>query len=126
MNFLDSNILAYAFYQNKFQDNCQGIIRKGGVIDTINLVEAFNIIESETNRDTAITSLRALLKSNIKIIDVDINIIFETLKRLEKYKKLKFLDLLHYMVALLNNCKTIISYDLDFNNLEIPRKEGIA
>ncbi len=121
MKFIDSNIIAYAFYQNEFQDNCQKIITEGGIIDTINLVEAFNIIEYETNRDFAITSIRSLLKSNIQIIDVDINIIFEALKRAEKYKNLKFIDLTHFIVALINNCEKIISYDSDFDGLEITR-----
>lgn len=123
MKFIDSNIIAYSFYQNEFQDNCQTIIKEGGIIDVLNLIESFNIIEFETDRETATTSIKSLLKSNIKIIDIDINIIFEALKKAQKYKKLKFIDLIHYVVASLNSCETIVSYDTDFNNLDIPRKE---
>ena len=122
MKFIDSNILAYAFYNNKYQDRCQKIIKEGGIINTINLVEAFNIIEHEISREIAIKSIRGLLKSNLKIIDADLNLIFESLKRGEK-SKLNFIDLIHYTSALLNNCETIISYDKDFNGLEIPREE---
>src|SRR3989344_861177 len=118
MKFIDSNILAYAFYNNKYQDRCQKIIKEGGIINTINLVEAFNIIEHEISREIAIKSIRGLLKSNLKIIDADLNLIFESLKKGEK-SKLNFIDLIHYTSALLNNCETIISYDLDFNGLEI-------
>ena len=122
MKFIDSNILAYAFYNNKYQDRCQKIIKEGGIINTINLVEAFNIIEHEISREIAIKSIRGLLKSNLKIIDADLNLIFESLKKGEK-SQLNFIDLIHYTSALLNNCETIISYDKDFNGLEIPREE---
>ena len=123
MKFIDSNILAYAFYENKFQDTCQRIINAGGIINTINLIEAFNIIEFETSREIAITSIKGLLKSNLVIIDVDINVVFETLKRASAHKSLKFLDLVHYTVASLHNCKSIVSYDKDFDKMHIPREE---
>ena len=121
MRFIDSNILAYAFYENQFRERCQEIIKEGGVINTVNLVEAYNIIQYEINNEYATRSIRSLLKSNLKIIDININIIFETLKRTSKYKKLKFIDLLHYTTALLYNCGKIMSYDSDFDNLDIKR-----
>lgn len=121
MKFIDSNILAYAFYENKEKERCREIIREGGISNTINIVEAFNIIQHEANRNHAAEAIKSLLKSNIKIIDVDINIIFEALKRAAKYEKLKFIDLIHYVTALLNNCKEIASFDSDFDNLEIKR-----
>jgi|SRR3989344_5227281 len=123
MKFIDSNILAYAFYENKLQDNCQEIIKEGGIINTINLIEAFNIIEYESNREIAKNAIKGFLKSNLNVVEVDMNIIFEALKRAEKYKKLKFIDLIHYVTALLNNCEVIISCDKDFDNLEIIKEE---
>ncbi|MDO8656651.1 MAG: PIN domain-containing protein [Nanoarchaeota archaeon] len=123
MKFLDSNIIAYAFYQNIHQDNCQNILRNDGMTNTIALAEAFNIIEFEADRDTAMAAVRGILRSNLEIIDVDVNIIFETLKRGGLYKKLKFIDLLHYTVASLKKCESIVSYDTDFDNLEIIRVE---
>jgi len=42
MRFIDSNILAYAFYENEFQENSRNIIRAGGMTDALCLVEAFN------------------------------------------------------------------------------------
>ncbi len=122
MRLLDSNILAYAFYSNDFTEDCQKAIREGGLTNTFNLVEAFFIIEKEVNRETAKKSIMGLLKSNIQVLDVDINIIFESLKRAHKYK-LSIFDLIHYTCALLNNCSEIISYDKDFDKLEIPRHE---
>ncbi len=121
MNFIDSNILAYAFYEYEFQENCRNIIRKGGIIDTICLIEAFNIIELQTSREVAIKSIKSLLSANIKIVNTDINIIFEALKRSQTHKQLKFLDLIHYTVAVLKNCDSIASYDGDFDRFEITR-----
>ncbi|MBI5065911.1 PIN domain-containing protein [Candidatus Woesearchaeota archaeon] len=125
MNYIDSNVIAYAFYENEFRDSCRNVLRSGGLINTINLVEAFNIIELQTSRETAVKAIKGLIKSNIIILDVDFNIIFEALKRAEKYTKLTFLDLVHYTSALLNNCNSIISYDKDFDDLEIIRKEKL-
>ncbi len=122
MKFIDSNILIYAFYENKHQDACQNIIREGGITTTLALIEAFNIIEFQANRDTASAAIKGLLKSNIQIVDVDINIIFEALKRAMQYKKLKFFDLIQYTTASLHNCTAIMSYDSDFDNLEIKRE----
>ena len=123
MRFLDSNILAYAFYDNEHTEKCQQEIAQGGVTDTFSLVEAFFIIEKETkNREKAQRCIRGLLKSNLQIIDVDINILFESLKKIGMYH-LSIFDMIHYTVARLANCEEIMSYDLDFNKLEIPRVE---
>lgn len=121
MRFIDSNILSYAFYDNEHRERCQEIIKNGGIINTLNLIEAYNIIQFETNTEYATESIKSLLKSNIKIIEVNINIVFEALKKTQKYKKLKFIDLVHYVTSLLYNCDEIASYDTDFDNLEIKR-----
>lgn len=123
MKFLDSNVLAYAFYENEHVEECQKAISEGGVIDTFNLIEAFFIIEKETgSREKAQKCIKALLKSNLKIVDVNINIVFESLKRINEFK-LSIFDMIHHTCALLNECNVILSYDSDFNNLEIPRRE---
>ena len=124
MNFLDANIIAYSFYQNENQEKCQNVLIQGGIIDTLVLIEAFNIIEHETNRDNAIVSIRGILKSDIRVIDADLGIIFECLKKASSLKKLKFLDLVHYTVAKIMLCESIVSYDRDFNGLDIPRIEA--
>jgi predicted nucleic acid-binding protein len=123
MKYIDSNIFAYAFYNNEHQHACQQAIRDGGVTNTINLIEAFHIIELQTSRDLAIRAIKGLLKSNIAIIDADINVLFEAVKKAEKYKKLKILDLLHYVTAKSHDCNFILSYDKDFDALEIQRLE---
>ena len=65
--------------------------------------------------------MRSLLKSNLFIVNVDINLVFEALKKAPKYPRLKFIDLIHYVTALLQNCNEIASYDDDFDDLEIKR-----
>lgn len=123
MNFIDSNILAYAFYDNDKKDKCQQMIQKGGITDTVNLIEAYNIIQFEVSREHATKSIKSLLKTNLSIIDVTINSVFEALKRAQRNTNLKFIDMIHYSCALVNNCNALISYDKDFDNLDIPRKE---
>lgn len=122
MEFLDSNIIVNAFYENKHREQCQNAIREGGITNTFCLAEAFYILEKIVDRDTAQESVKTLLKSNLEVIEVDIEIIFEVLKRIRKYK-LNIFDMVHYITALLNNCTAILSYDKDFDHLEIPRHE---
>ena len=124
MKFLDSNIIAYAFYENEFQKACQQALRDGGIINTVTLIEAIHVIELQTERETAIRAVKGIMKANIEIIDVDTNLLFQTMKRAEKYTKLKFIDLLHYTTALLSDCESILSYDADFDGLEIPRERA--
>lgn len=123
MIFIDSNVLAYAFYDNDKREKCHTTIREGGIINTLNLIEAYNIIQNEVDAEHAAKSIKSLLKSNLLIIDADTNLVFEALKRASKYKNLKFIDIVHYSCALVNGCNAIVSYDKDFDNLDIPREE---
>ena len=123
MIFIDSNVLAYAFYDDDKKERCQQIIRGVGIINTVNLIEAYNILQFEVNREHATKSIKSLLKSNLLIVDVDINSVFEALKRTQKNINLKFVDLIHYSCAITNSCSAIISYDKDFDDLDIPREE---
>ena len=123
MKFLDTNVLAFAFYKNEYTEECQKAIREGGLVDVFNLAEAFFIIEKETrSRENAQKCIRGLLKSNIQIVDADVNLLFEALKRVNNLK-LSIFDSIHYSCALINGCDAIISYDKDFDNLDIPREE---
>jgi len=121
MIFIDSNVLAYAFYDNRNKERCQEIIQEGGIINTINLMEAYNIIQSEFDTEYATKAIKSLLKSNLQIVNADINLIFEALKKTLRYRRLKFIDLVHYTTALLHGCEEIASYDSDFDGLEIKR-----
>lgn len=123
MKYIDSNIIAYAFYNNQFQEKCQQCILAGGMTSSLALIEAFNIIEMQSSKEYAIKAVKSILKSSISVIPIDVNVIFEALKRREKYDVLKFLDLIHYTIALLQNCESIVTYDKDFDKLEIKREE---
>ena len=122
MKFLDSNVIAYSFYSNEYREKCQEAIKEGGITDTLALTEAFYIIEKIIDRKTAKESIKGVLKSDVHIVDLDINVIFQALKRVDKYN-LSIFDMNHFISALLNNCTIILSYDKDFNNLDIPREE---
>jgi len=123
MNFLDSNILAYAFYENPYMLKCQTAIKEGGYTDAFALMEAFFIIEKETGqRGIAIKAIRGLLKSNISILEINTNMVFEAL-RAANQTKLSIFDALHYACALSKSCTAILSYDRDFESLKIKRKE---
>lgn len=122
MRFIDSNIIAYAFYSNPYTEKCQKILSEEGIIDTVVLIEAFNIIENEIDKKYALSAIRSLLKSNLKIISTDISLVFEAMKLSEK-SKLKFIDNIHYATAKTHNCTEIITYDKDFNGLDIKRVE---
>lgn len=123
MNFIDSNIIAYAFYQNPNQEQCQVAIRAGGVTDTCCLIESFNIIELQTTREFATRAIRGILKTGITIIDVNINLVFESLKKSQAKGRLSFLDLVHLSAAMSSGCESMLSYDKDFDGQEIPRSE---
>ena len=123
MKFIDSNVLAYAFYKNEQTYKCQNIIKEGGLVDIFNLIEAFFIIEKETgSREVAQKSIKGLLKLNFQIVEVDTNLLFEALKKVN-HIKLSIFDTIHYCCAIINNCDAIISYDSDFDNLDISREE---
>lgn len=123
MKFFDSNILAYAFYENPRMVKCQNAIKEGGVTDTFALAEAFLIIEKETGqRELAIKAIKGLLKSNIAIREINTNTLFEALK-ITNQTKLSIFDAMHYACALLNNCASIISYDKDLESLRLKRDE---
>ena len=123
MKFLDANELAYAFYSNGNTAKCQAAIREGGVTDTFGLIEAFRVIEKETeSRELAQAAIKGLLKSNVEVIDVDVNAVFEALKQASR-SRLSIFDSVHYACAVLSQCSSILSYDKDFDKLEIPREE---
>ena len=55
-------------------------------------------------------------------VDVDVNIVFEAIKHSGRHQ-LRMNDLTHYTVACLMDCEAFVSYDTDFDRLEIPREE---
>jgi predicted nucleic acid-binding protein len=96
--------------------------KNGGITNTLALAESFNVLEKATNKEVATKAIKIILKSNVKVLDLNINTFFQALKKFNKYN-LSIYDMIHYTTALLNNCKSILTYDSDFDNLEIQREE---
>ena len=123
MKFLDTNVIAKAFYDNPHRNNCQKEISKGGLTNTFVLAETFESIFKVTkDKERAERAVRAILQSQIMVIEINQNILFESIKRISKFN-LDMFDMIHYVCALIEGCESIVSYDTDFDNLDIPREE---
>ena len=121
--FVDSNIIVKAFTENNDKDKCRKILNENFITDALCLIEAHKSITTIKDSKTYSTKcIKALFKGQGKIIDLNANLLFEALKRIEKYN-LDIFDLVHYTTALLNNCSGFVSYDKHFNDLEIKRIE---
>ena len=122
MNFIDTNVLVLASYENPQQLPCQQVIREGGVINALVLSETFTVLERIVDRKIARTAIASFLRSNLEVVDLDASAIFAALKQ-SKRIDLRFLDLIHYMTALAHECAAFISFDNDFDKLDLPRIE---
>ncbi|MFH1054126.1 MAG: type II toxin-antitoxin system VapC family toxin [Candidatus Woesearchaeota archaeon] len=121
MNFIDSSVIALAFTPNPKSERCQKAIQEGGVINGLVLMESFEVIKRILkSHELAFKSIRSLMGSGIKIIEVSNDIIFDSIKN---DNKLKIFDLVHYRTALNEGCSQILSYDNHFDNLKIKRVE---
>ncbi|MBI2142551.1 PIN domain-containing protein [Candidatus Woesearchaeota archaeon] len=121
--FLDSNIIVYAFTSNPRKDKCRNVLRERRFLtNSLAISEAIGTIGTIDKEQGKIALISILRSGNIQIIDLSTNLLFESVRRQHKYN-LKLFDLIHYTTALLNNCQSIISYDKDFDKLEIPRVE---
>lgn len=123
MNFIDANVIIKAFVDNEDKDKCRKILSEGFVVDTLCLVEAQHSISIiKDDKAYASNCIKSLFKSYGIIIELDKNLLFEAFRRIDKYT-LNIFDLLHYTAALLYSCHEFISYDKDFDGLEIKRTE---
>ncbi len=123
MPFVDSAVLIKAFTENPDKHKCREIVHEKFVTNTLCLVEAHHFISLiSKNKTHAAMSIKSLFKSDCVVVDLDKNLLFESFKRTEKYK-LDTFDLINYVTALLDNCDEFISYDKDFDDLEIKRTE---
>ena len=121
--FIDSTVIVCAFTPNENGESCQKILKQGGFINGLVLIESFDVIERITkNREYALRVVRSLMASDLEIIQLSNAFIFEALKRSNR-NNLRIFDLIHYSTALLNNCSNIISYDKHFDGLDLRRVE---
>ncbi len=123
MQFVDSNVIIKAFTNNNEKENCRRVLAEEFITNTLCLVEAHHAISIIRNdKDYATNSIKSLFKNQGLIVDLDKDLLFEAFRRIEKYN-LNIFDLINYVTALINNCSTFISYDKDFDDLEIKRVE---
>ena len=121
--FIDSNVIIKAFVDDRDTEKCKEVLQEDYITDTVCLIEAQHSISVIKNdKPYAADCIKSLFRGNGIIIQLDKKLLFESLKRIEKYD-LKISDLIHYTTALLNNCSEIVSYDRDFDDLEIKRVE---
>ncbi|MBI2135911.1 PIN domain-containing protein [Candidatus Woesearchaeota archaeon] len=121
--FIDANIFVKAFTNSEEKEECRDILSTQFITNTLCLVEAIKMISTiKKDKIYAAKSIRSLYAYNCTIIDLDKNLLFEAIKRMDKYD-LKMFDLINYVTALLNGCTEFVSYDRDFNGLEIKRIE---
>ena len=123
MNFIDANVIIKAFTDNGDKHKCRKILLEDFVTNTLCLVEAqHSISKINGNKVYASNCIKSLFKSHGVIVDLNKYLLFESLKRIDKYN-LNVFDLINYVTALINNCSKFVSYDKDFDNLEIKRVE---
>ena len=122
-NFVDANVIIKAFTDNEDKDKCRKILSEDFVTNTLCLIEAqHSISKIKDNKVYASSCIKSLFKSHGVIADLNKELLFESFKRIDKYN-LNVFDLINYVTALLRNCSKFLSYDKDFDNLEIKRVE---
>lgn len=123
IKFIDANVIVKAFTDNKDKEECRKALYEEFVTNSLCLVEAQHAISIiKNNKVYASNCIKALFKSSGVIVELDKNLIFESFKRIDKYN-LNIFDLINYTTALLSNCSEFVSYDKNFDNLEIKRAE---
>ena len=129
--FMDTDVFVNAFVDldETKKENSRRLLDQASsgsvklVTDFLVLIESFYTIEKYKGTTLAIKVLKESLSlGNLEIISINQIIYFESIKRVGRYN-LKFNDLVHYTVALLNNVSGIYSYDKHFDKLEIKRIE---
>ena len=121
--FIDANVITNAFFNNPDKEKCREILKEEFITNTLCLVEAQQVLSAiKKDKIYAADCIRSLFKKNVTIVQLDKNLLFEGIKKAEKYN-LDAFDSIHYATAMLNNCSEIVSYDRDFDELEIKRTE---
>ncbi|MBI2664832.1 PIN domain-containing protein [Candidatus Woesearchaeota archaeon] len=119
--FVDANVITGAFTNNANRIKCSELLNQQFVTNTLCLVESREAISLVSqNAAYAARCIKSLFKGSGFIVDLDKNLLFESLKMAGTHN-LDAFDLIHYMTALLENCAEIVSYDKDFDNLPIKR-----
>ena len=126
--YLDANIFIYATVNTQEIGNkCRSLLKEieigkiKGITSCLTFDEIIWILR-KIAPEKVLESARNILNLNIKFMEVNKNILYKLVDLIEKYK-LKPRDAIHLATMELNNCKTIISEDSDFD--KIPEIERI-
>src|SRR3989338_551447 len=120
--FVDANVIIKAFTDNPEKGKCGKVLLHPFITNTLCLAEAAVSLSNILGKKDASQCIKSVLRSDAKIIAIDEIIFFEALKRIDKYP-LSMFDLIHYTTAMLHQCSVFVSYDKDFDRLELPRRE---
>ena len=122
-NFIDANIIVMAFTENPDKQNCRRFLANFFVTDILCLVEAqYGITKITKDKNYSTACIKSIYKLSSRIVDLDKNLLFEALKGIRDYD-LSIYDFIHYTTALQETCSRFVSYDKDFDDLEIKRVE---
>ena len=132
MIYLDSNVFIFAAISDdvrakKAKELIKSVIVGNLVASTSSLTideVVWKIWKETKDRNLAIEEgLRLLQFNNLKILEIDEQIIKESLHFMRRYSALKPRDAIHLAAALRSGASTIISDDSDFDKVkEIKRK----
>ena len=131
--YLDSNVFIFAaIAEDKRAKKAQSILKEvlsgsvNAVTSALTMDEVLWVLWKETkNRDFAIEQCQRILEfDNLELIDVNKNIIQDSMHLMRENPFLKPRDSIHLASAFNNNITQIVSDDADFDNVkEIERIE---
>jgi predicted nucleic acid-binding protein len=123
LKFIDTNVIVRAFTQNEDSEKCKTLLNSQFVTNTLCLVEAQHMIATiKGNKKIAADAIKSLFRGDAIIAGFDKNLLFQSYRRIGQYD-LNIFDLIAYLTAIINHCSEFVSYDKDFDNLEIKRTE---
>ncbi len=123
MRFIDANIIVKAFTDNKDKEACRDALNSEFITDSLCIAEAHSAIAAiKQNSEYATLCMKSMFRKHATIVPIGKDVLFEAFRRIEKYN-LNIFDMIHYTIALQGGCTEFVSYDRDFNSLEIIRTE---
>ena len=120
--YLDSNVFINSSINDlEIGNKCRSLLKEissGKIIGITSCLSFDEIIWilRKIKPEGLIELSKSLLALNVKFVDVNKSILYKVVEIIEKYK-LKPRDAIHLATMQINNCKTIITSDSDFNKI---------
>ena len=131
MYLVDTNIFLEVMLSRRRKDECKlflKMLRDGEILGTVTdfSVHSITVLLDRLNRPEKLKTFLLSL-TGYRGLAVHYTSIAEEVRAVElaREKKLDIDDALQYAVALSIGADAIVSFDEDFNNLEIPRLEPV-